>query len=202
MASLDLVNEALAAIGILASDGENDDVGPRFTIDSETNRQYRRSNAAGTELIVRLLPPVFGDNADAITHFQASVNDLFDYDLRDVNDSDMVGITISNDVNLLDKPIYIGPDADRESSLERLITRRTQRLQDDRENLKDLLHSYIELRSVQRWTSHRHAAYLTFAARLKFFASWPRRTELPRPESLAEAGFFMMVCTHTVLHKF
>ena len=56
MASLDLVNEALAAIGILASDGENDDVGPRFTIDSETNRQYRRSNAAGTELIVRLLP--------------------------------------------------------------------------------------------------------------------------------------------------
>jgi len=33
-------------------------------------------------------------------------------------------------------------------------------------------------------------AYLTFAARLKSFATWPRRTELPTPESLAEAGFY------------
>ena len=73
MASLDRVNEALAAIG--SSDGgENEDV--RFTIDSEANRQYRRFNAAGTELIVRLLPPALRDNSDAITHLQASVNDL------------------------------------------------------------------------------------------------------------------------------
>jgi len=35
------------------------------------------------------------------------VNDLFDYALRDVNDSDMVGITISNGNNLLDKLIGI-----------------------------------------------------------------------------------------------
>jgi len=35
------------------------------------------------------------------------VNDLFDYALRDVSDSDMVGITIQNEVNLLDKPIGI-----------------------------------------------------------------------------------------------
>jgi len=33
-------------------------------------------------------------------------------------------------------------------------------------------------------------AYLTFADRLKSFATWPRRTELPTPESLAEAGFY------------
>ena len=103
MASLDRVNEALAAIG--SSDrGENDgDV--RFTIDSESNRQYRRFNAAGTELIVRLLPPALQDNSDAITHFQASVKDLCDYALRDVNDSDILGITISNENNLLDRPI-------------------------------------------------------------------------------------------------
>ena len=35
------------------------------------------------------------------------MNDLFDYALRDVNDSDMVGITIQNEGNLLDKPIGI-----------------------------------------------------------------------------------------------
>jgi len=35
------------------------------------------------------------------------VNELFDYAVRDVNDADMVGITIRNKVNLLDKPIGI-----------------------------------------------------------------------------------------------
>ena len=89
----------------MASD-DDDDVVPRFTIDSETDRQYSRFNARGTELRVRLLPPAVGDNQDAITHFQASVNDLFDYALRNV-DSDTVGVTIHNEVNLLDKAIGI-----------------------------------------------------------------------------------------------
>jgi len=89
----------------MASD--DDDVVPSFTIYSETDRQYSRFNARGTELTVRLLPPAIGDNQDAITHFQASVNDLFDYALRNVDDSDMVGLTIHNEVNLLDKAIGI-----------------------------------------------------------------------------------------------
>jgi len=38
----------------MASD---DDVVPRFTTDSRTDRQYSRLNARGTELIVHLLPP-------------------------------------------------------------------------------------------------------------------------------------------------
>jgi len=80
---------------------------PRITIDSETTRQYNRFRAAGTELTVLLLPPAVGDSSDAITHFQASVNDLFEYALRDVHDSDMVGITIRNEVNLQDKAIGI-----------------------------------------------------------------------------------------------
>jgi len=80
---------------------------PKFTIDSETTRQYNRFRAAGTELILRLLPPAAGDNSDVITHFQASVNDLFDYALRDVIDSDMVGSTIRNEVNLQDKAIGV-----------------------------------------------------------------------------------------------
>ena len=45
MASSDRVNDALASIGSTSSDGENNDVVPRFTIESETNRQYSRFNA-------------------------------------------------------------------------------------------------------------------------------------------------------------
>ena len=89
------------------SDSEWEYVVPRFTIDSETIRQYNRFRARGTELTVRLLPPAVGDGSDAVTHFQASVNDLFDYALRDVHDSDMVGITIRNEVNLQDEAIGI-----------------------------------------------------------------------------------------------
>ena len=54
-----------------------------------------------------MLSPALGDDSVAVFRFQASVNDLFDYALTDVNDADMVGITIRNEVNLLDKPIGI-----------------------------------------------------------------------------------------------
>ena len=73
----------------------------------------------------------------------------------------------------------IGPNTDRESSMDRLITKRTQRLADDRENLKDRLHIYIELRSVHKRRTPANMPYLTFADILKSFATWPRRTELP-----------------------
>jgi len=88
------------------------------------------------------------------------------------------------------RSVDITPDTDSESSMEWLITKRTQRLEDDRENLKDRLHSYIELRSVNKWRPPANMAYLTFADRLKSFASWPRRRKLPTPESLAEADFY------------
>ena len=42
-----------------------------------------------------------------MSHFLASVTDLFDYALRNCDDSDMVGITISNEVNVADKAIGI-----------------------------------------------------------------------------------------------
>ena len=77
MTSSDSENDELVSIGSEASNGVNDDDElPRFTIDSETNRQYRRFNTVGTEFTVRLLPPALGDDSDAVTHFQASVNDL------------------------------------------------------------------------------------------------------------------------------
>jgi len=54
---------------------------------------------------VRLLHP--SDNIDPVGHFLASVNELFEYALQDVSDSEMVGITIQKQVNLNDKPIGI-----------------------------------------------------------------------------------------------
>ena len=38
------------------SDEENEFAVPKFTIDGEITGQYRRFNAVGTELTVRLLP--------------------------------------------------------------------------------------------------------------------------------------------------
>ena len=78
----------------------------RFEIEGEINRQYRRFNATETQLTVRLLPPS-DDTADPVSHFLASVNDLFQHALQGASDSDMVGITIQNEMNQNDKPIGI-----------------------------------------------------------------------------------------------
>ena len=63
------------------------------------------------------------------------------------------------------------PNTGRESSMDRIITKRTQRLADDRENLKDRLHSYIEPRSLNAWRPPANISYLTFADRLHSFAT-------------------------------
>jgi hypothetical protein len=49
------------------------------------------------------LPP--SDATDLVSHFLDSVNELFEYALRDCSDSDMVGITIRNEVNEQDKAV-------------------------------------------------------------------------------------------------
>jgi len=68
----------------------------RFEIDDKIRRQYKRYNAVGTQLTMPLLPPA--DNSDPVGHYLASVNEPFDYALQNVNDEDMVGITIYNQV--------------------------------------------------------------------------------------------------------
>jgi hypothetical protein len=82
----------------------------KFEILSELTRVYRRFNAEGTQLIVRLLPPSEEEekeDSNPMSHFLASVTELFEYALRDREDSDMIGITISNEVNVQDKAIGI-----------------------------------------------------------------------------------------------
>ena len=41
------------------------------------------------------------------THFLTSVTELFEYALRDCEDNDMIGVTISNELNLQDRAIGI-----------------------------------------------------------------------------------------------
>jgi hypothetical protein len=87
--------------------GEDELELPRFTIDGEISRRYRRFNAVGTQLTVRLLPPAEGEDSNPMSHFLASVTDLFEYALRNCDDSDMVGITIRNEINVHDKAVGI-----------------------------------------------------------------------------------------------
>jgi len=77
----------------------------RFDILDRNTRQYRRNNDVGKQITPRLIPP--SNNSNPVTHFLANVNDLLQHVLRDVDDSDMVGITIQNQVKQNDKPIGI-----------------------------------------------------------------------------------------------
>jgi hypothetical protein len=82
----------------------------RFEVESEYTRQYKRFNTVGTQLTVVLQPPQEEEEEEhvkPIDHFLASVNDLFEYALRDLSDNDMVGITLRNEVNQNDKVIGI-----------------------------------------------------------------------------------------------
>ena len=68
-------------------------------------RQHRRFNPVGRLLTLRLIPT--SDNTNPVSHFLASVNDLIEHAFRDVEDSDMVGMTNQNHVNQNDKPTGI-----------------------------------------------------------------------------------------------
>ena len=73
------------------------------TVGNEITHQYRRYNAEGRELTVRLtvLPP----SSTAAGHFNDSMDALFEYFLRDLQASDMVGISIDNADNQQDRSI-------------------------------------------------------------------------------------------------
>jgi len=86
---------------------QDDNEPQRFTIEEEQTRQYKRFNAQGTQLTVRLLPPPEGEDPNPMSHFLNSVTELFEHALRDLEDSDMVGITISNEVEVKDRAIGI-----------------------------------------------------------------------------------------------
>ena len=75
----------------------------RFEIVDANTREYRRYNAVRRQSTVRLIHP--SDNTNPVAHFLASVNDLVVHALRDLDDSDMVGMTIENQVNQNYKPI-------------------------------------------------------------------------------------------------
>jgi len=57
--------------------------------------------------VLLLPPPVGEEDSNPMSHFLDSVTELFEYALRDLEDSDMIGITISNEVNVKDRAIGI-----------------------------------------------------------------------------------------------
>jgi hypothetical protein len=61
----------------------------------------------GSQLTVRLLTTPEGDENNPISHFMASVTYLCEYALRNCDDSDMVGVSVRNEVNMRDKAIGI-----------------------------------------------------------------------------------------------
>jgi hypothetical protein len=80
----------------------------KFEIIDEVVKQYRKFNTEGTQLKVRLLPPPDDDETvtNSVTHFETSMNALFDYALRNVAENDMVGLAIYHEgTGPRDKPI-------------------------------------------------------------------------------------------------
>jgi hypothetical protein len=76
-----------------------------FEILEVQTREYSIFNRLGTQWNVRLNPPPEKSLPDPVAHFVDSMNNLFDRVLQDVGDTDMVGITIHNEVNQSDKHI-------------------------------------------------------------------------------------------------
>ena len=77
----------------------------KFTVNDENTREYRRFNTVGTQLTVRLLPQPVRAERDNLSHFMASVTILCEHALQNYDDSDMVGVSIRNEVNMRDKAI-------------------------------------------------------------------------------------------------
>lgn len=64
---------------------------------NEVNRHYRHFKAEGIEVNVRMtVPPPARDPARL---FASSVDDMFEYSLRDIDPGDMVGISVHNEDN-------------------------------------------------------------------------------------------------------
>jgi hypothetical protein len=78
-----------------------------FTVQNEIFRRYRRFNAEGRELSVRLTAPPSTSSAarDPARDFCNSVDELFEYAMRDLEPGDMVGISIHNADNQPDRLI-------------------------------------------------------------------------------------------------
>ena len=63
----------------------------RFEIVDTNTTEYRRYDAVGRQLTVRLIPSL--DSTNPVAHFLASVNHLIEHALHEIDDSDMVGMT-------------------------------------------------------------------------------------------------------------
>jgi hypothetical protein len=61
----------------------------------------------GTEMTVQPLPPPDPDVIDPMSHFINTMNEILEYALYDRDDTDMIGLTITNEQNVGDKAVGI-----------------------------------------------------------------------------------------------
>jgi len=77
-----------------------------FTVEDEVTRHYRRFDAEGRCLTVRMTavpPTTTAEEQDLAQYLADSVDELFEYSLRDLDPSVMVGISIHNGNHQQDK---------------------------------------------------------------------------------------------------
>ena len=100
------------------------------------------------------------------------------------------------DAAILDAALGRDIYTDSKSGIDRLITRRTQRLADTRENLKDRLDNYIELRSVLKWKPPNNMAYLTLLIDLNHSQHGQDGRSCLHRSRWLRLTFITQVCTH------
>ena len=94
---------------------------PKFTIIDEITWEYSRFNTVWTQFTVRLLLPSEENEIDPVSYFIASAINLCDHALQICDDSDMVGISIRNEVNMRDKAIGISSRRKHQLSTEVIL---------------------------------------------------------------------------------
>ena len=83
-----------------------------FEILSKVRKEYRRFNAIGRQITVRLNPSS-EININDFSHFLAKVKDLSEHAFQNISDSGTIGVAIHNYVNQNDIPIGISFKSDQ-----------------------------------------------------------------------------------------
>jgi len=146
---------------------------PRFIIEGEIQRRYQRFNAVGKQLTVQVLSPHVGGDTNPVSHFLATVTDLVGYAVRNRSDSDMVGITIRNQVNLQHRAIGISFRR-RDQLSENVIWSVFEKVAQSNDRFNALDNLIVEVHSIMMPVGFGKVAMKTKGRSLSVMAHWKR----------------------------